>query len=67
MAGADFSVLIRTLECSDDHIELGVGGGITVDSVADQEWDECLAKAAPLVSALRSDLDPSATVATPAQ
>ena len=58
LAGADFSVLIRTLECSDDHIELGVGGGITVDSVAVQEWDECLAKAAPLVSALRSDLDP---------
>jgi para-aminobenzoate synthetase/4-amino-4-deoxychorismate lyase len=58
LAGADFNVLIRTLECSNNQIELGVGGGITVDSVAVKEWDECLAKAAPLVSALGSDLDP---------
>jgi para-aminobenzoate synthetase/4-amino-4-deoxychorismate lyase len=58
LAGADFNVLIRTLECSNNQIELGVGGGITVDSVAIKEWDECLAKAAPLVSALGSDLDP---------
>ncbi|HKH56159.1 MAG TPA: chorismate-binding protein [Propionibacteriaceae bacterium] len=58
LAGADFNVLIRTLECSNNQIELGVGGGITVDSVAIKEWDECLAKAAPLVAALGSDLDP---------
>jgi para-aminobenzoate synthetase/4-amino-4-deoxychorismate lyase len=58
LAGADFNVLIRTLECSDDRIELGVGGGITVDSIAIKEWDECLAKAAPLVSALSSDVHP---------
>ncbi|MDF2747833.1 MAG: putative para-aminobenzoate synthase component, partial [Propionibacteriaceae bacterium] len=58
LAGADFNVLIHTLECSNNQIELGVGGGITVDSVAIKEWDECLAKAAPLVSALGSDLDP---------
>ena len=29
--------------------ELGVGGGITVDSVPIREWYECLHKAAPLV------------------
>jgi para-aminobenzoate synthetase/4-amino-4-deoxychorismate lyase len=58
LAGADFNVLIRTLECSEHKIELGIGGGITADSVATGEWDECLAKAAPLVSALGSDMDP---------
>ena len=58
LAGADFNVLIRTLECSGHRIELGIGGGITADSVATSEWDECLAKAAPLVSALGSDVDP---------
>jgi para-aminobenzoate synthetase component I len=30
---------------------LGSGGGITADSDADAEWDECLHKAAPILSA----------------
>ena len=34
-AGAEFSVIIRTFEIDGDAIELGVGGGITVDSVPD--------------------------------
>ena len=65
LAGADFNVLIRTLECTGDRIELGVGGGITVDSAPIAEWYECLAKAAPLVSALGSELDPELRVSPP--
>jgi para-aminobenzoate synthetase / 4-amino-4-deoxychorismate lyase len=58
LAGADFNVIIRTFEISDGHLELGVGGGITVDSVPMREWYECLHKAAPLVAAAASVLDP---------
>jgi para-aminobenzoate synthetase/4-amino-4-deoxychorismate lyase len=50
-AGTDLSVIIRTLEAAGDRVELGVGGGITVDSVPIREWYECLHKAAPVVSA----------------
>jgi para-aminobenzoate synthetase/4-amino-4-deoxychorismate lyase len=65
IAGADFNVLIRTLECHRDRIELGVGGGITVDSSPITEWYECLAKAAPLVSALGSKLHAELQVTAP--
>jgi para-aminobenzoate synthetase/4-amino-4-deoxychorismate lyase len=47
-----FSVPIRTLEInqnSDSHASpftLGIGAGITIDSEADQEWEECQIKAA---------------------
>ena len=57
LAGADFNVIIRTFEVHDSHLELGVGGGITVDSVPIREWYECLHKAAPLVAAAGSVLD----------
>jgi para-aminobenzoate synthetase/4-amino-4-deoxychorismate lyase len=57
LAGADFNVIIRTFELHDNHLELGVGGGITVDSVPVREWDECLQKAAPLVAAAGSVID----------
>ncbi len=57
LAGADFNVIIRSFELNDDHLELGVGGGITVDSVPVREWYECLHKAAPLVAAAGSVLD----------
>jgi para-aminobenzoate synthetase component 1 len=30
---------------------LGSGGGITADSDADAEWEECLHKAAPIIGA----------------
>jgi para-aminobenzoate synthetase/4-amino-4-deoxychorismate lyase len=65
--GAEFSVAIRTFEIADGRIELGVGGGITADSVPMLEWHECLHKAAPLLAAARtrtaatlrpSDLEP---------
>ena len=43
----DLSVAIRTLEIAPDgRCEFGVGGGITIDSDPDAEWDECLHKAA---------------------
>jgi para-aminobenzoate synthetase/4-amino-4-deoxychorismate lyase len=57
VAGADFNVIIRSFEVEDDHLELGVGGGITVDSVPMREWYECLHKAAPLVAAAGSAFD----------
>ncbi len=57
-AGAEWNVIIRSLELSGDgRVELGVGGGITVDSVPIREWYECLHKAAPLVAAAGSTLD----------
>ena len=57
LAGADFNVIIRTFELRDGQLELGVGGGITVDSVPVLEWQECLHKAAPLVAAAGSVID----------
>ena len=53
---ADFSVLIRTFETAGDTVQLGVGGGITVDSVPVLEWQECLHKAEPLALAAGSRL-----------
>jgi para-aminobenzoate synthetase/4-amino-4-deoxychorismate lyase len=50
--GMEFSVAIRTFEIAGGTIELGVGGGITADSVPMLEWRECLDKAAPLLGAL---------------
>jgi len=50
--GLELNVAIRTFEIVDDVIELGVGGGITADSVPMLEWRECLHKAAPLLGAL---------------
>jgi len=40
------SVVIRTLEVNQDHqFTMGVGGGITTDSVGESEWHECQTKA----------------------
>ncbi len=57
---AEFSVAIRTFEITGDRIELGVGGGITADSVPMQEWQECLIKAAPLLALGRVTDEPDA-------
>jgi para-aminobenzoate synthetase/4-amino-4-deoxychorismate lyase len=54
--GAEFAVAIRTFEVSDERVELGVGGGITADSVPMLEWQECLHKAGPLLGALGAGL-----------
>jgi para-aminobenzoate synthetase/4-amino-4-deoxychorismate lyase len=43
---ASFNVLIRTLELQDGNnvARLGLGSGLVVDSVLEDEWDECLLK-----------------------
>ena len=61
--GAEFAVAIRTFEITGDRVELGVGGGVTADSVPMLEWRECLHKAAPLLArpaAARAPLAPPA-------
>jgi para-aminobenzoate synthetase/4-amino-4-deoxychorismate lyase len=40
-----FNVAIRTLEVRDGAAEMGVGGGIVWDSLAEDEYAECLLKA----------------------
>ena len=57
--GTDLNVIIRSFEMRDGRIELGVGGGITTDSVPIREWYECLHKAAPLVAGADAELDPA--------
>jgi para-aminobenzoate synthetase component 1 len=50
LAGCELNVAIRTVEFdSAGNALLGSGGGITADSDADAEWDECLHKAAPII------------------
>ena len=50
------SVVIRTLEVNQDQsFTMGVGGGITIDSDAADEWHECQTKAAFLYSLSSSD------------
>ncbi|MEO8888427.1 MAG: aminodeoxychorismate synthase component I [Jatrophihabitantaceae bacterium] len=61
--GAELSVTIRTFELAGERIELGVGGGVTADSVPMLEWRECLHKAAPLLGALGSSV--SDAIVTP--
>ena len=63
--GAQFSVAIRTFEIADGRIELGVGGGITADSVPMLEWRECLHKAMPLLRAARAATAAALTIAEP--
>lgn len=56
-----FSVPIRTLEIDQDRdthsssFALGIGAGITIDSEADQEWEECQIKAS-FLSKMPSEL-----------
>lgn len=58
VAGTELNVAIRSLEYSrateqrPGLLRFGVGGGITADSDPDAEWQECLTKAAPLLSLL---------------
>lgn len=40
------NVAIRTLELDENHrFEMGIGSGVTIDSDADHEWQECMVKA----------------------
>jgi len=48
-AGLELNVAIRTVEVyPDGRVALGVGGGITIDSDPDAEWQECLDKASAI-------------------
>jgi para-aminobenzoate synthetase component 1 len=50
VGGCELNVAIRTVEFDGlGNAVLGSGGGITADSDPDAEWDECLAKAAPII------------------
>ncbi|HWF69745.1 MAG TPA: aminodeoxychorismate synthase component I [Mycobacterium sp.] len=52
VAGCELNVAIRTVEFDTaGNAVLGSGGGITADSDADAEWDECLHKAASILGA----------------
>jgi para-aminobenzoate synthetase component I len=52
VAGCELNVAIRTVEFdAGGNAVLGSGGGITADSDADAEWEECLHKAAPIIGA----------------
>ncbi|HVX43401.1 MAG TPA: chorismate-binding protein [Mycobacteriales bacterium] len=50
--GLQANVAIRTVEIEGERLWLGVGGGIVADSDPAQEWAECRAKAAPILSAV---------------
>jgi para-aminobenzoate synthetase/4-amino-4-deoxychorismate lyase len=51
-AGLELNVAIRTFEAHENHLWLGVGGGIVADSDPEAELEECLTKARPLVKAI---------------
>jgi para-aminobenzoate synthetase/4-amino-4-deoxychorismate lyase len=51
VAGLELNVAIRTFEFCDGQVWLGAGGGIVADSLDDDEFRECLLKAAPLIRA----------------
>ena len=48
----DLSVVIRTLIIADKQFEFQVGGGITMDSDPEKEWQETLIKAKGIMTAL---------------
>jgi para-aminobenzoate synthetase component I len=52
----DFSVAIRTMTIHDNQAVFNVGGGITIDSVPEDEYAETLVKAKALVESMSGDL-----------
>ncbi|MFW0791266.1 aminodeoxychorismate synthase component I [Gordonia sp. CPCC 205333] len=55
----DLNVAIRTVQITPDgSATLGVGGGITIDSDPDREWQECLDKASSIMEFSRSVASP---------
>lgn len=51
---AEWNVAVRTFEFAAGRVELGVDGGITIDSDPAAEWAECRHKVAPPLSAPRA-------------
>jgi para-aminobenzoate synthetase/4-amino-4-deoxychorismate lyase len=60
VAGLELNVAIRTFEQSGGRLWLGAGGGIVAGSDAEQEFEEALLKASPLVAAIGSGIDDAA-------
>lgn len=54
---ATFNVPIRTLMLHGEQATYSVGSGIVSDSVADDEYDECLAKAQVIAATQRPEFD----------
>lgn len=54
LGSAEFSMVIRSLVFEGDQILLGVGGGITIDSVPSEELAETKLKAKALLRALKA-------------
>ena len=52
VAGLELNVAIRTFEFRESSVWLGSGGGVTARSDPDDEFRECLLKAAPLIRAI---------------
>jgi para-aminobenzoate synthetase component 1 len=55
-AALELAVAIRTVELAGAELSLHAGGGIVADSEPAAEWDEVLAKAAPLARALGAEI-----------
>jgi para-aminobenzoate synthetase component 1 len=53
----DVSVAIRTMVARDREVVFNVGGGIVIDSEAENEYDESLLKAKALLDALGTSMD----------
>lgn len=53
----DLSVAIRTMVLREKTAYFNVGGGIVIDSVAEDEYEETLTKARALLSAINGDLE----------
>lgn len=51
-----FNVAIRTIVLDQGKGEMGIGSGITAESIAENEWEECLLKARFLTS-VREEFD----------
>ena len=66
VAGLELNVAIRTFEFAAGRVWLGAGGGIVADSDDAAEYDECLTKATPLLTALGARLDTEAAGTAPA-
>nr|WP_083106358.1 anthranilate synthase component I family protein [Moraxella osloensis] len=50
-----WNVLIRTLQASDNNVSLWAGGGITIASDCDAEYQECFDKVGNLLKILQND------------
>jgi para-aminobenzoate synthetase len=59
---AEFNIVIRTIVYHGGRATVGAGGGITILSDADREWDEVLLKAQSVLGALGARADAGAVL-----